>query len=66
MVDGTPLLIQRITRRNTVQKITPCLWFDHDAEEAVNHYLSIFKNSKIVGVTAKPDKKSTADRRDRS
>ncbi len=30
---------------------TSCLWFDHNAEEAVNHYLSIFKNSKIVGVT---------------
>ena len=34
-----------------MQKISPCLWFDHNAEEAVNHYLSIFKNSKIVGVT---------------
>ena len=34
-----------------MQKITPCLWFDHNAEEAVNHYLSIFKNSRIVGVT---------------
>lgn len=30
-----------------MQKITPCLWFDHNAEEAVNHYLSIFKNSMI-------------------
>ena len=30
-----------------MQKITPCLWFDNNAEEAVNHYLSIFKNSKI-------------------
>ena len=27
--------------------ITPCLWFDHHAEEAVNFYTSIFKNSKI-------------------
>jgi predicted 3-demethylubiquinone-9 3-methyltransferase (glyoxalase superfamily) len=51
MIDGMPLRIQRITRRNIVQKITPCLWFDHNAEEAVNHYLSIFKNSRIVGVT---------------
>jgi predicted 3-demethylubiquinone-9 3-methyltransferase (glyoxalase superfamily) len=34
-----------------MQKITPCLWFDHNAEEAVNHYLTIFKNSRIVGVT---------------
>lgn len=30
-----------------MQKITPCLWFDNNAEEAVNLYLSIFKNSKI-------------------
>ena len=30
-----------------MQKITPCLWFDNNAEEAVSHYLSIFKNSKI-------------------
>ena len=33
-----------------MQKITPFLWFDNNAEEAVNHYLSIFKNSKIVTV----------------
>jgi predicted 3-demethylubiquinone-9 3-methyltransferase (glyoxalase superfamily) len=31
-----------------VQKITPCLWFDRNAEEAANHYVSIFKNSRIV------------------
>ena len=30
-----------------MQKITPFLWFDNNAEEAVNHYLAIFKNSKI-------------------
>ena len=30
-----------------MQKITPCLWFDSNAEEAVNFYISIFKNSKI-------------------
>ena len=30
------------------QKITPCLWFDFKAEEAVDHYLSIFKNGRIV------------------
>lgn len=30
-----------------MQKITPCLWFDSQAEEAVNFYVSIFKNSKI-------------------
>jgi predicted 3-demethylubiquinone-9 3-methyltransferase (glyoxalase superfamily) len=30
-----------------VQKITPFLWFDGNAEEAVNFYISIFKNSKM-------------------
>jgi predicted 3-demethylubiquinone-9 3-methyltransferase (glyoxalase superfamily) len=33
-----------------MQKITPCLWFDNNAEEAVNFYTSIFKNSKITRV----------------
>jgi predicted 3-demethylubiquinone-9 3-methyltransferase (glyoxalase superfamily) len=33
-----------------IQKITPFLWFDHQAEEAVNFYTSIFPNSKIVKV----------------
>ena len=33
------------------QKITPCLWFDFNGEEAVAHYLSIFKNSRIVSTT---------------
>jgi predicted 3-demethylubiquinone-9 3-methyltransferase (glyoxalase superfamily) len=32
------------------QKITPCLWFDTDAEAAANHYVSIFKSSKIVKI----------------
>ena len=30
-----------------MQSITPCFWFDHNAEEAVKFYASIFKNSKI-------------------
>jgi len=33
-----------------MQKITNCLWFDHQAEEAANFYTSIFKNSKILSV----------------
>jgi predicted 3-demethylubiquinone-9 3-methyltransferase (glyoxalase superfamily) len=32
----------------TEQKITPCLWFDSNAEQAVVHYLSIFPNSRIL------------------
>ncbi len=35
----------------TVQRITPFLWFDTQAEEAANFYISIFPNSKIRGVT---------------
>jgi len=31
-----------------MQKITPFLWFDNNAEEAVNFYVSIFKDSKIL------------------
>jgi predicted 3-demethylubiquinone-9 3-methyltransferase (glyoxalase superfamily) len=34
-----------------MQKITPFLWFDHEAEEAMNFYVSIFKNSKIISMT---------------
>ena len=34
-----------------MQKITPFLWFDNQAEEAMNFYLSVFKNSKIISVT---------------
>ena len=30
-----------------MQKITPCLWFDDNAEEAAKFYTSVFKNSKI-------------------
>src|SRR6266581_9485889 len=33
-----------------MQKITPFLWFDDKAEEAVSFYTSIFKNSKIVKI----------------
>jgi predicted 3-demethylubiquinone-9 3-methyltransferase (glyoxalase superfamily) len=33
-----------------MQKITPFLWYDGNAEEAVNFYVSIFKNSKVVSM----------------
>lgn len=33
-----------------VQKITPCLWFDDQAEEAAKFYITIFKNSKMTSV----------------
>lgn len=34
-----------------MKKITPFLWFNGNAEEAMNFYVSVFKNSKILGVT---------------
>jgi predicted 3-demethylubiquinone-9 3-methyltransferase (glyoxalase superfamily) len=34
-----------------MQRITPCLWFDRQAEEAARFYISIFKNSKIGEIT---------------
>jgi predicted 3-demethylubiquinone-9 3-methyltransferase (glyoxalase superfamily) len=34
-----------------MQKLTPFLWFDGNAEEAVNFYVSVFKDSKILGIT---------------
>jgi predicted 3-demethylubiquinone-9 3-methyltransferase (glyoxalase superfamily) len=34
-----------------MQKLTPCLWFDNQAEEAMTFYLSVFKNSKAGSVT---------------
>ena len=34
-----------------MQKITPFLWFDNHAEEAMNFYISVFKDSKVVSVT---------------
>lgn len=34
-----------------MQKITPFLWFDTQAEAAANHYVSIFDNSRVVNIT---------------
>jgi predicted 3-demethylubiquinone-9 3-methyltransferase (glyoxalase superfamily) len=33
------------------QKITPCLWFDDQAEDAAQFYTSVFPNAKVVAVT---------------
>ncbi len=37
-----------------MQKITPFLWFDRNCEEAMNFYVSVFKNSKIVSIKRYP------------
>jgi predicted 3-demethylubiquinone-9 3-methyltransferase (glyoxalase superfamily) len=41
----------RRTMKVSAQKITPCLWFDTQAEEAAQFYVSIFKNSKIRAIS---------------
>jgi predicted 3-demethylubiquinone-9 3-methyltransferase (glyoxalase superfamily) len=33
-----------------MKKVTPFLWYDHQAEEAANYYVSVFKNSKVTAV----------------
>ncbi len=43
-----------------MQKITPFLWFDDNAEEAANFYVSIFKNSRIVSVARYGDAAAAA------
>lgn len=35
----------------TLQRITPFMWFDHQAEEAARFYVSVFENSRIVTVS---------------
>jgi predicted 3-demethylubiquinone-9 3-methyltransferase (glyoxalase superfamily) len=42
-------------RISIMQKITPCLWFENQAEEAVNFYTSVFKNSKVNSIARNTD-----------
>jgi predicted 3-demethylubiquinone-9 3-methyltransferase (glyoxalase superfamily) len=44
------LQARRRAMQATLQRITPFLWFDNHAEEAVSFYTSIFKNSRVVSV----------------
>jgi predicted 3-demethylubiquinone-9 3-methyltransferase (glyoxalase superfamily) len=48
-----------------MQKIAPCLWFDNQAEEAVNFYVAIFRNSRIVQVARYGEAGSEASGRPR-
>ena len=51
------------------QKISPCLWFDTQAEAAANFYVSVFPNSRINQIsryTPRPATRCTARRRVRS
>lgn len=41
-----------------MKKVTPFLWFDTQAEEAMNFYVSLFKNSKVNNISRGPDGKA--------
>ena len=41
-----------------MKKITPFLWFDTQAEEAMNFYCSVFKNAKVGDISRGPDGKA--------
>lgn len=45
--------------------ITPFLWFDHQAEEAANFYVSVFKNSRIINIARYGDAGAQASGRPR-
>ena len=38
-----------------MNKISPSLWFDRNAEEAMNYYTTVFKNSKIIAMDRYPE-----------
>src|SRR5262245_44702034 len=38
---------RNLCREATMKGITPCLWFDHQAEEAAEFYASVFRHSKV-------------------
>ncbi len=43
-----------------MKKITPFLWFDGQAEEAMRFYVSVFKNSRVVSVSSGPNGKASS------
>src|SRR5437762_11871938 len=49
--------------RKALQRITPCLWFDHQAEEAARFYVSIFKDSRITSTARYDDEGAKASGR---
>jgi predicted 3-demethylubiquinone-9 3-methyltransferase (glyoxalase superfamily) len=49
MNKSNPMRLEK--QQDKVQKINPFLWFDHQAEDAVKFYVSVFKNSKIGIIT---------------
>jgi predicted 3-demethylubiquinone-9 3-methyltransferase (glyoxalase superfamily) len=45
------VLFNQKLKKTFMQKITPFLWFDNQAEEAMNFYVSVFKNSKTGSIS---------------
>jgi len=45
-----------------LNKITPCLWFDTEAEDAARFYTGVFKNSKITDIARYPEAASEVGR----
>ena len=54
-LDMFPKALQKVKELSQVQKITPFIWFDQQAEAAVNLYTSIFPNSKITSMLRLPN-----------
>jgi predicted 3-demethylubiquinone-9 3-methyltransferase (glyoxalase superfamily) len=42
--------LSTVRKDDAMQKITPCLWFDTEGEEAARFYTSVFPNSRVVDV----------------
>jgi predicted 3-demethylubiquinone-9 3-methyltransferase (glyoxalase superfamily) len=47
----TAFIEKHRTLKTMPNKLTPCLWFESQAEEAANFYIGIFKNSKITKIS---------------
>jgi predicted 3-demethylubiquinone-9 3-methyltransferase (glyoxalase superfamily) len=43
--------LSTVRKDDAMQKITPCLWFDTQGEEAARFYTSVFPNSRVLKVT---------------
>jgi predicted 3-demethylubiquinone-9 3-methyltransferase (glyoxalase superfamily) len=48
---GDRLIDRHLEKGRHVQKLTPCLWFDTEGEEAATFYTSVFPDSKILEIT---------------
>ena len=46
--------VKKAASKAAVQPISPCLWFDHQAEEAARFYVSVFKRARIRALTRYP------------